>query len=188
MRSSCGLRVRQSWVRGADWPHWTSILPLLHKTSVCTCLYFPCVRMCHLCLFSSAASFPLGLFRCRFFGHRSECRICPTQPMPASPPSKKPKGPGLRCVFTWSAKLQTDASLYSRPGPSSFPTLKWEFLHLAHSNVITVWLRWDPNAEAGSVLLAPYELHTSFPLFLSSEHDLRHSLGHQGCSNRPEML
>lgn len=86
--------------------------------------------------------------------------------MPASLRASRPKGPSLLCVLTWSAKLQTDATLYWSPGSSSFPTLKWESLHLAHSNVIIVWFWWDPNAEAGSVMLAPSELHILFPLFL----------------------
>lgn len=161
--------------------HSTSILPCLQRASV---FFF---QVSSLLNFKSNF-LSIWLFQMQVFGHCSECLICPTSLMPASPQSSRPKGPSLRCVSTWSAKLQTDATLYWSPGPSSFPTLKWESLHLAHSNVIRVWFWWDPNAEAGSVILAPSELHILFLLFLPSKLDLRHSFGHLSCSSWLVML
>ena len=139
--SSCG----PGGVWTGLWCIGTNIYPC--SLSVCVCAVCVCARVIPT-QSQVQPPFHSGLFRCFTCWARIRVSYLSIELMPASPPA---------CVVSEHGSLSFKQTPHCTGAP--LPTLKWESLHLARSNVIIVWFWWDPNAEAGSVMLSPSELH-----------------------------
>lgn len=95
--------------------HSTYIPSSTSEALVCMLLYFSCAYMCHPCLISSLALFPLGLFKSSFLGtdqsvlavQHNRCQF---------PPVQQAQGPQSALCLSMVRKVSNRRHIVPEPG------------------------------------------------------------------------